>query len=749
MHDRVCVAVPDDSFHQQLLETGAFDAYRVRTAAGASAELAGASLVVDAIDHLDGLERLVVVCCGLDAVKDETRTRSSLYRSVTRAHLMVVVVNEFLRGGWLEFLGSVRLKDERFDARDALERCQLGAADDAVGAGVSAAVKALLPEACLSAVVAQLRRAALDALEAGAADAGAAARHAIDAWASEVAAAAAALESLGVIDAVLAATVALSLRKRQEVSLEGAARRVVDRLRAAQRAEAVRAFPIVSDTARRFVVARFVHSEAIITEEAVRAQLSHWKMIEAGVADRVLQLALETSRPLDAEALAAKALARISKLATAEVPPLSVDSAFAETVAAAAAAADSKYIRNAVQKALEPKPGGWIFAAARGEPRFGPSAQKALVETVTAKNVSGGEEEWIAWTRAVDAEAEAAAGRWAKAEARALYALEAALETAALDGDDHPDLAEALVREAFVGGELLDVNARAVALVDERRSDGEGAQQRLARVALALKEACAARHLRPSLAAGDELRKKVLTAWRNGQDLHAAAVEAAKAYEASDRNNAITQTVWDPSGNSTGKASGLVKFMPFRSASQCHAIGDDAFSYVYTFLHFSLLGTVARVCKRWRAASQDPFWLPDVVCYAWGREGVSGLAKAASKPTLLDFSITRSVRAVVCADDATFAVCDDGTLYHWGRSWEPDFERQEARTQLAPTRVAGLSDVVSVACTPSGYYHGRGRSLGYTCAALTAAGKLYTWGNNVYGQTLQAAPAHLSRNPAD
>ena len=312
MHDRVCVAVPDDSFRQQLLETGAFDAYRVRTAAGASAELAGASLVVDAIDHLDNLERLVVVRCGLDAVKDETRTRSSLYRAVTRAHLMVVVVNEFLRGGWLEFLGSVRLKDERFDARDALERCQLGAADDAVGAGVSAAVEALLPEACLSAVVAELRRAALDALEAGAADAGAAARHAIDAWASEVAAAAAALESLGVIDAELAATVALFLRNRQEVSLEGAARRVVDRRRAAQRAEAVRAFPIVSDTARRFVVARFVHSEAIITEEAVRAQLSHWKMIEAGVADRVLQLALETSRPLDAEALAAKALARIS-----------------------------------------------------------------------------------------------------------------------------------------------------------------------------------------------------------------------------------------------------------------------------------------------------------------------------------------------------------------------------------------------------------------------------------------------------
>ena len=50
LHDRVCVAVPDDAFRRQLLETGAFDSYRVRTAAGASAELSNSSLVVDAID---------------------------------------------------------------------------------------------------------------------------------------------------------------------------------------------------------------------------------------------------------------------------------------------------------------------------------------------------------------------------------------------------------------------------------------------------------------------------------------------------------------------------------------------------------------------------------------------------------------------------------------------------------------------------------------------------------------------------
>ena len=344
------------------------------------------------------------------------------------------------------------------------------------------------------------------------------------------------------------------------------------------------------------------------------------------------------------------------------------------------------------------------------------------------------------------------AGMWAKAEASALYALDEALREAGLDADDHADLAETLVREAYFASAFGCLKERAEALVAERKQEGESCERRLARVALALKEACDARNLRPSLIAADALRKKILTAWRNGQDLQEAAAAAARQYENSDRNDAVPQTVWDPSGNRTAKASAMVKFMPFRSASQCHAIGDDAFSYVYTFLHFSLLGTVALVCKRWRAASQDPFWLPDVVCYAWGRAGVSGLETDAVKPTLLDFSITRSITNVVCGDEATFAVCDDGSLYHWGKRWEPDFERPvlEASREMTttPTKVAGLSDVLQVACTPSGYYHGRGRAFGYTVAALTSSGKLYTWGMNVCGQTLHARNT-ASRNPAD
>ena len=88
---------------------------------------------------MDGLERLVVICVGLDQVIDRgagvLETRSRLYRAMTRAQLAVAVVNEALPGGWLEFLGRVELDDKMFD--DAAEReNRAETADDVVGAVV-------------------------------------------------------------------------------------------------------------------------------------------------------------------------------------------------------------------------------------------------------------------------------------------------------------------------------------------------------------------------------------------------------------------------------------------------------------------------------------------------------------------------------------------------------------------------------------------------------------------------------------
>ena len=89
-------------------------------------------IVVDEVRQMDGLERLIVIAVGLDAPVAAAagdgadgaalETRSALYRAVTRAQLMVLVVNEFLPGGWLEFLGHVRLRAEGFDRREEMAR---------------------------------------------------------------------------------------------------------------------------------------------------------------------------------------------------------------------------------------------------------------------------------------------------------------------------------------------------------------------------------------------------------------------------------------------------------------------------------------------------------------------------------------------------------------------------------------------------------------------------------------------------
>eukprot|EP00434_Breviolum_minutum_P017022 symbB.v1.2.015019.t1/scaffold1113.1/size137147/3 len=76
-------------------------------------------LVVDEIDNSKGLESVIVICVGLDArivgTQAETAaTRARLYRGITRAQVQCIVVNDYLQGGWLEFLGLLRFEEETF-----------------------------------------------------------------------------------------------------------------------------------------------------------------------------------------------------------------------------------------------------------------------------------------------------------------------------------------------------------------------------------------------------------------------------------------------------------------------------------------------------------------------------------------------------------------------------------------------------------------------------------------------------------
>ena len=73
--------------------------------------------------NFNGLERLIAIGLGLDKVGSPEaimQSRARLYCAVTRAQFIVVVVNEFLRGGCTEFLGHVELRENQ-DTVDAGE----------------------------------------------------------------------------------------------------------------------------------------------------------------------------------------------------------------------------------------------------------------------------------------------------------------------------------------------------------------------------------------------------------------------------------------------------------------------------------------------------------------------------------------------------------------------------------------------------------------------------------------------------
>jgi hypothetical protein len=139
LHDRVAIIVPNNRFLRMFepvlrskLQEGdqgkedGSKAFELVDAAEASQLISTASrsdekrqkqcLVLDTVDNLNGLERLIVIAVGLDSPIDHraiahgsaSRTRSILYRAITRAQMLVVVVNEIVPGGWLEFLTCVK-----------------------------------------------------------------------------------------------------------------------------------------------------------------------------------------------------------------------------------------------------------------------------------------------------------------------------------------------------------------------------------------------------------------------------------------------------------------------------------------------------------------------------------------------------------------------------------------------------------------------------------------------------------------
>ena len=79
-------------------------------------------LTLDWDTNAKGLEQLFVICIGFDAqITGDTDnfTRARLYHAITRAQLQAIVVDQVVRGGWLEFINTLKLKETTFQENDA------------------------------------------------------------------------------------------------------------------------------------------------------------------------------------------------------------------------------------------------------------------------------------------------------------------------------------------------------------------------------------------------------------------------------------------------------------------------------------------------------------------------------------------------------------------------------------------------------------------------------------------------------
>jgi hypothetical protein len=120
-----------ESATKQQIEAGHARSFQIIDATQAASMVMGGSqddrewLIVDTVEAFDGLERLVVIAVGLDAkiVKggaSTLKTRSLLYRAMTRAHMLAIVVQHNIPGGFFAFLHQVALDETaEFDAAKA------------------------------------------------------------------------------------------------------------------------------------------------------------------------------------------------------------------------------------------------------------------------------------------------------------------------------------------------------------------------------------------------------------------------------------------------------------------------------------------------------------------------------------------------------------------------------------------------------------------------------------------------------
>eukprot|EP00438_Fugacium_kawagutii_P015115 Skav214606 [mRNA] locus=scaffold57:982173:984323:- [translate_table: standard] len=97
------------------------------------------SFILDWDCNAKGLEKLFVICVGFDSRINKGEVgegsnfkRAQLYHSITRAQFQALIVDRVVRGGWLEFLSTLKLKEDTFDESTAALEVRKNAAREIV-----------------------------------------------------------------------------------------------------------------------------------------------------------------------------------------------------------------------------------------------------------------------------------------------------------------------------------------------------------------------------------------------------------------------------------------------------------------------------------------------------------------------------------------------------------------------------------------------------------------------------------------
>ena len=155
LHHRLALLISDDDFRKEFqpkLDEALKDGFRNRRfgfttfedsmsilpldllAEGLEHKDQEEVIILDTVEHAKGLEQLFVICIDLDSrISDseiDVATRARIYQGLTRAQLHAVVVNQFVKGGWLEFLGLIESQVYMFHERTALEETRATAASE-------------------------------------------------------------------------------------------------------------------------------------------------------------------------------------------------------------------------------------------------------------------------------------------------------------------------------------------------------------------------------------------------------------------------------------------------------------------------------------------------------------------------------------------------------------------------------------------------------------------------------------------